>query len=132
MIATARGRPRPSRHPRTERAAADFVFALYPGGWGGGRCHSSHPRTTAVHIFFGDRDDIERYEGQATACRALAHVTRNIEFHELKGATHAYDDDRAFTFPCCRGRSVQVEPSRDAVEQTRAIIEQAIRTRWKP
>ena len=33
-----------------KRAAADFVFALYPGGWGGGRCHSSHPRTTAVHI----------------------------------------------------------------------------------
>jgi dienelactone hydrolase len=116
---------------RGKRAAADFVFALYPGGWEGGRCNSSHPRTTAVHIFFGDRDDVDRYEGYGTACRALAHVTRNIEFHALKGATHAYDDDRAFTFHCCRGRPVQVEPSRDGVEQTRAVIETAIRTRWK-
>ena len=115
---------------RGKRAAPDFVFALYPGGWGPDRCYSSHPKTTAVHVFFGDRDDVERWEGYSSACRSLAYVARNVEFHELKGATHAYDDDYAFTFYCCRGRPVQVEPSRNAVEQTRAIIEKVIRTRW--
>jgi dienelactone hydrolase len=113
-----------------KRAAPDFVFALYPGGWGPGKCDSSHPKATAVHIFFGDRDDIERYEGYSTACRSLAWLARNVEFHELRGATHAYDDDYVFTFYCCRGRPVQVEPSPGAVEQTRAIIEKAIRARW--
>lgn len=116
---------------RGKRTAPDFVFALYPGGWEGGRCYSSHPSGTAVHIFFGDRDDVTRYEGYGAACRALAYVSRNTEFHELKGATHAYDDDYAFTFHCCRGRPVQVEPNPGAVEQTRAIIETAIRARWK-
>ena len=108
-----------------------MVLAFCRGGGGPDRCYSSHPGTTAVHIFFGDRDDVERYEGYGTACRALAYVTRSIEFHELKGATHGYDDEYALTFYCCRSRPVQVEPSRDAVEQTRAIIETAIRTRWK-
>jgi hypothetical protein len=84
-----------------------------------------------VHIFFGDRDDINGYERYNAACRALAYVSRGIEYHEVKGATHAYDDEYTFTFYCCRGRPVQVEPSPGAVEQTRAVIETAIRTRWK-
>lgn len=116
---------------RGRRPAVDFVFALYPGGWGIDRCHSSHPRTTAVHIFFGDHDDVERYDRVATACRRLAHVSRGVEFHELKGATHAYDDVFSYTFYCCLGRPVAVEPNPGAVEETRAIIERAIRTRWK-
>jgi dienelactone hydrolase len=117
-------------HFTGRRPAPDFVFALYPGGWGIDRCYSSHPRTTAVHIFFGDRDDIESYDGVATACRRLAHVGPGIDFHELRGATHAYDDVFASTFYCCGGRPVQVEPNPAAVEETRAIIEKAIRTRW--
>jgi len=116
---------------RGTRARADFVFALYPGGWGPDRCDSAHPGTTAVHIFFGDRDDVDRYESSGSACRRLAYVSRSIEFHELKGATHGYDDEYALTFYCCGGRAVRVEPNRDAVERTRAIIETAIRTRWK-
>lgn len=114
-----------------KRPVPDFVFALYPGGWGPDRCYSSHPATTAVHIFFGDRDDIDRYDGYGPACRRLAYVSRGIEFHELKGATHAYDDEFASIFYCCQGRPVLVEPNPGAVEQTRAIIERAIRARWK-
>lgn len=115
-----------------KRAVPSFVVALYPGGWGPGRCSSAHGKSTAVHIFFGDRDDVDTYEGYGRACRALAEVDRSIEFHELKGATHAYDDDYSFTFHCCRGRPVRVEPNAEAVERTKTIIEKAIRSRWNP
>lgn len=115
-----------------KRAAPSFVVALYPGGWGPGRCSSTHGKSTAVHIFFGDRDDVDTYEGYGRACRALAEVDRSIEFHELTGATHAYDDDYSFTFRCCRGRPVRVEPNAEAVERTKTVIEKAIRSRWNP
>jgi hypothetical protein len=45
-----------------------------------------------VHIFFGDLDDVGRDEGYSLACQRLAGGRDPVEFHELKGATHGYDD----------------------------------------
>lgn len=53
-----------------------------------------------------------------------------MTFHALEGATHGYDYDRRFAFQCCGGRTVEVAPSRAAVEATKAIIEKALRGRW--
>ena len=83
-----------------------------------------------MHIFCGDLDDIEKYEGTPSACRSLAFWRDNVEFHELKGATHAYDDLYSFKFYCCGGRLVRVEPNPEAVEKTKAIIEKAIKAGW--
>lgn len=119
-------------HFSGKRAVPSFIFALYPGGWGPDKCYSTHGKPTEAHIFFGDRDDVDAYEGYGRACRALAYVEPSVKFHELKGATHGYDDDYSFTFTCCLGRPVSVEPNPEAVERTKAIIERAIRTRWNP
>ena len=109
-----------------------LVFALYPGGWGRrDTCLCSHRKSTEVHIFYGDRDDIETYDGTLSACRSLARWRRNIAFHLLKGATHAYDDTQFFTFHCCGGKPVSVDPNPKAVEETRAIITEAIKTKWQ-
>lgn len=119
------------RHFRDERPVPSFVFALYPGGWGfRDECRNSHRKPTEVHIFFGDRDDVSFYDGYGGACRRMARRQDNMEFHELKGATHAYDDIYSYAFECCGGRTVRVEPNHEAVERTRAIIEKAIRTGW--
>jgi len=112
------------------RALPSFVFALYPGGWGIDECRSTHREPTKVHIFYGDLDDIEKYEGTLSACRGLAKWRDNVEFHELNGATHAYDDLYHFTFYCCKGRPVLVDPNPEAVKMTKAIIEKAIKAGW--
>lgn len=118
------------RHFKGKRPAPSFVFALYPGGWGPDKCFSTHRKPTEVHIFFGDQDDVNRYERVMFACRSLAKWRDNVEFHELKGATHAYDDIYVFTFKCCRGETVRVEPNPGAVEMTKIIIEKAIKAGW--
>lgn len=110
-----------------------YIFALYPGGWGSDKCFSAHNKPTEVHIFFGDQDDVDRYENVVYACSSLAKSRDNVEFHTLKGATHGYDDISSYTFKCCRGgQTVHVEPNPEAVQKTRAIIEKAIKTGWKP
>lgn len=114
-----------------ERAAPTFVFALYPGGWGPDTCRSTHRGPTRVYIFFGDLDDVARYDGYGLACSRLAGGRDPVEFHELRGATHGYDDIHSYTFECCGRRAVRVEPNHEAVEKTKAIIEKAIRARWK-
>lgn len=113
-----------------ERAAPTFVFALYPGGWGPDTCRSTHRGPTRVHIFFGDLDDVARYEGYSLACLRLAGGRDPVEFHELKGATHGYDDLHSYTFECCGRRTVRVEPNPDALERTRKIIGTAMRAGW--
>lgn len=117
-------------HFREKRVVPRFVFALYPGGWGHGKCMSSHRKPTEVHIFFGDLDDVSRYERVGPACRGLAKWYENVEFHELKGATHGYDDMYSYTTECCGGRPVRVEPNPEAVERTKAIIKKAIEAAW--
>lgn len=115
-----------------ERAAPTIVFAFYPGGFGLDRCWSTHRKPTRVHIFYGDLDDVGRDEGQSFACRALAAVSWDpVEFHELEGATHAYDTTfPPHTFQCCRNLTVRVEPNPDAVEKTKAIIEKVMKAGW--
>jgi len=121
-----------ARYFKGKRVAPGFVFALYPGGWGRrDTCLCSHREPTEVHIFYGDRDDIETYDGTLSACRGLARRRRDVTFHLLKGATHAYDDTRFFTFQCCGGRPVSVDPNPRAVEETRAIIAEAIKAKWQ-
>ncbi|OGL29918.1 MAG: hypothetical protein A3G44_08380 [Candidatus Rokubacteria bacterium RIFCSPLOWO2_12_FULL_73_47] len=117
-------------HFTGERAAPTFVFALYPGGWGPDRCRSTYGRPTQVHIFFGDLDDVGRDEGYSHACSGLARGRDPVEFHELKGATHGYDDVFSYTFTYGRARIARVEPNPDAVERTKSIIAKAIRARW--
>jgi len=121
-----------ARYFKGKRVAPGFVFALYPGGWGKpDTCLCSHSTPTEVHIFFGDRDDIETYDGTMSACRSLARWRRNVAFHLLQGATHAYDDTQFLTFYCCGGRPVSVDPNPRAVEETQAIIAKAIKTKWQ-
>jgi dienelactone hydrolase len=119
-------------HFTGERPAPTFVFALYPGGWTTrNTCRSSHPKPTQVHIFYGDRDDVTTYDGFAIACKSLAKSRDNVEYHELEGATHAYDTAfRPHTFQCCGNRTVDVVPNPDAVARTQAIIEKAVRAKW--
>ena len=117
-------------HFTGERAAPTFVFALYPGGWGLDRCWSAHRKPTQVHIFFGDLDDVGRDEGYSLACQRLAGGRDPVEFHELKGATHGYDDLFSYTFTYGMGRIARVEPNPDAVERTKSIIAKAIRAGW--
>ena len=120
-----------ARHFKGKRVVPGFIFALYPGGWGRrDTCECSHRKPTEAHIFYGDLDDIEEYAGALSACRNLAIWRDNVEFHLLKGATHAYDDNRMFNFYCCGGRPVSVMPNPKAVEKTRAIIEKAIKAAW--
>lgn len=119
------------RHFGDERPVPSFVFTLYPGGWGvRNECRNSHRKLTEVHIFYGDRDDVNTYEGYANACRDMASRQDNMEFHLLKGATHVYDDIYSHTFYCCGGRPVRIEPNPEAVERTKAIIEKAIKAGW--
>lgn len=114
-----------------KRPVPSFVFALYPGGWGiRDECRNSHRKPTEVHIFFGDRDDVNTYDGYADACRNLAKRRDNMEFHWLKGATHGYDDIYSYDFVCCGGGHVRVEPNPGAVERTKTIIEKAIKAGW--
>jgi dienelactone hydrolase len=81
-----------------KRTPPSLVFALYPGGWGIDRCVNTHKKPTEVHIFYGDLDDAGRYDGYNSACRSLAKWSKNVKFHELKGATHCYDDIYSYTF----------------------------------
>jgi dienelactone hydrolase len=74
------------------RPAPSFVFALYPGGWGTNACWSLHRKPTQVHFFYGELDEITGYDGTSHACRALETSSGSVKFHELKGATHGYDD----------------------------------------
>jgi len=48
----------------------------------------------------------------------------------LSGATHGYDDIYSFTFKCCRGRPVRVEPNPEAVKMTKDIIKKAKKAGW--
>lgn len=120
-----------ARHFKGKRVAPSFVFALYPGGWGRrDTCLCSHRKPTKVHIFYGDLDDIEEYDGTLSACRNLAKWKDNVKFHLLYGATHCYDDTKIFSFYCCGGKQVSVMPNPKAVEKTKAIIEKAIKPGW--
>ena len=119
------------RHFGNERPVPSFVFALYPGGWGvRNECRNSHRKPTEVHIFFGDRDDVNTYDGYADACRNMASRQDNMEFHLLKGATHCYDTNFSFPLFCCGGKPVRVEPNPEAVETTKVIIRNAIKAGW--
>lgn len=118
------------RHFKGKRPAPSFVFALYPGGWGLDKCFSTHKKPTEVHIFFGDQDDVSRYDRISPACRSLAKWRDNVEFHELSGATHGYDDIYSYSFNCCKGQPVRVEPNTEAVNRTKAIIKKAIKAGW--
>lgn len=109
---------------------SSFIFALYPGGWGSDKCFSTHKKPSEVHIFFGDQDEVDRYERVGSACKSLEKWRDNVEFHELSGATHGYDDIHAYTFTCCKGQTVRVEPNPGAVEKTKAIIEKVIKAGW--
>ena len=114
-----------------KRAVPDFVFAFYPGGFGRAECASNHADTTEVHIFFGDKDDVGHVDGLLGACYSTARWNDSVFYHELKGATHGYDDDRGAAFTCCNPvTKVRVEPNPEAVEFTKSVIEKAIRARW--
>lgn len=118
-------------HFGNERAVPDFVFALYPGGYGRNWCSSNHDDQTEIHIFFGDDDDVGNVEGLLRACRSLGKWQDNVTYHQIKGATHGYDDIYGYTFSCCRPRlEVLVRPNKEAVEITRGVIEKALSTRW--
>jgi dienelactone hydrolase len=118
-------------HFGDERSIPDFVFALYPGGFGRGRCPTNHESRTQVHIFFGDKDDVARADSLWGACRSTAKWNDNVTYHALSGATHGYDDDFGYSFSCCRPPvKVSVVPNEDAVKATRTAIAQAIRSRW--
>ncbi len=119
-------------HFGAERAIPDFVFALYPGGFGQNWCSHSHDDRTRIFIFFGDEDDIGPADGLFEACRDLANREDNVTYHELKGATHGYDDTMGQFFWCCRPPlKVRVSPNPEAVAITRDIILKAIKDRWK-
>ena len=83
-----------------------------------------------MHIFFGDRDDVNTYDGYGDACRVMARGSDNMEFHLLKGATHGYDHPRSGAFTCCGGGTVRVEYNPEAVAETKAIIEKAVKAGW--
>jgi len=118
------------RYFEGKRVPPGFVFALYPGGWGPDSCGTSPKKPTKVHIFFGDRDDVDKYDRISPSCLSLAKWYDNVEFHELSGATHGYDDIHSYTFQCCKGQSVHVKPNPEAVEKTKAIIEKVIKAGW--
>lgn len=120
------------RHFKNKRVKPNFIFALYPGGWGGrDTCLCSHAKPTEVHIFYGDSDDVEKYTGYRSACRSLARSRDNIEFHLLKGAEHGYDDDVfPFTFYITNGQPCEVKYSAEAVEKTKSVIEKTIKAAW--
>lgn len=50
------------------RAEPDFVFALYPGGWGVNSSRDLHGSETEVHLFFGGKDDVCRSEHDDSTC----------------------------------------------------------------
>lgn len=119
-------------HFGSKRAIPDFVFALYPGGYGRNWCHSTHDDRTRIHIFFGDKDIIGSAEGLFEACQDLARWRDNVTYHGIKGATHGYDDTMGQWFRCCRPSiKVQVTPNPEAVAITRKVIWAAIKDRWK-
>jgi dienelactone hydrolase len=88
-------------HFKGKRVPPSFVFALYPGGWGRDSCGNTHKKPTEVHIFYGDLDDINRYDRTNSACKGLAKSSNNVKFHELRGATHCYDFISSATIYCC-------------------------------
>ncbi len=114
-----------------KRSVPDLVFAFYPGGFGRASCNSDHPKSTEVHIFFGDKDDAAMADDLWQACRSTAQWNDNVFYHSLKDATHGYDDERGAAFTCCSPPTrVRVEPNEDAVAATRSVIEKAIQARW--
>ncbi len=117
---------------REERVEPDFVFALYPGGWGRNNCRDSHGSKTEVHFFFGDMDDVCKSDHNDSACKLIADQRDDVFFHRIENATHAYDDVMGYHFTCCSPSvEVKVVPNLDAVDATRKIIKQAIDRRWK-
>ena len=120
------------RHFGAKRAIPDFVFALYPGGYGRDWCSHSHDDRTRIHIFFGDKDDVAAVDGLFGACRSLGRSEDNVTYHEIKGATHGYDDSIGQYFYCCNPSTrVHVSPNPEAVAITRDVIRAAIKGRWK-
>jgi len=114
------------------RAIPDFVFAFYPGGGPSNTCFIKQRKTTKVHIFYGDLDAAGKGPGQFFyACQREAEGTKNVEFHEIKGAHHGYDEARPGSF-YLPGTTILVplEPNPRAVEETKAIIWQAIKKAW--
>jgi hypothetical protein len=115
-----------------KRSVPDFVFALYPGGGGAHTCNIDHEDSTKIHIFYGELDHAGKGPGEFFhACQGTAYFYSNVEFHELKGAHHAFDDRVAgsATIP---GTSITftMEPNSEALEQTRAIIWRVLKEGW--
>lgn len=114
-----------------ERAIPDFVFALYPGGYGPNWCSHSHDNRSRIDIFFGDKDDVGSVEGLLGACRSLGRSQDNVTYHEIPGATHGYDDIYGYSFGCCNPYiRVRVSPNPEAVAYTRKVILGAVNGRW--
>ena len=115
-----------------KRTEPDFVFALYPGGWGPNNCRNSHGSQTEVHYFFGDMDGVCISEHNDSACMRIAKQRDEVFFHRIKNATHAYDDTMGNRFTCCNPPVVvKVVPNPGAVDVTKEIIKEAIDRRWK-
>jgi len=108
-------------------ASPTAVFALYPGceGW----CQTDYSKggPTAVHILYGDKDDWGKYRNSYGGCRRLA--GGEIIFHNMPGAQHGFDGRSSGTFNVS-GQSFRYEPNREAVEQARAIVWQALAPAW--
>ena len=110
----------------------DFVFALYPGGGGTHTCAIDHEDSTKIHIFYGELDQSGKGPGGFFyACQGTAYYYDNVEFHELKGAHHGFDD-RVAGSANIPGTSITftMEPNPEALEETRAIIWRVLKEGW--
>ena len=115
-----------------KRAVPDFAFAFYPGGGGSHTCYIEHAKSTKVHIFYGGADEAGKGPGGFfQACLDESREMKNVEFHEMPGAHHGYDDvvDTTFRLPVTN-TLVHIKPNPAAVKKTKEIILKAIKEGW--
>lgn len=115
-----------------KRAVPGFAFAFYPGGGGSHTCDIRHAKTTKVHIFYGTADESGKGPGGFfQACLDESRDMENVEFHEMPGAHHGYDDVHSYTFTLpVTNDLVHVTPNPQAVEKTKQIIWKAMKKAW--
>lgn len=106
----------------------DFVFALYPGELG--RCPNNHKaEKTAVHIFYGERDEWGLHKGTIAACKGVAARRDNTLYHSMGDVHHGFDGFHSGSFACC-GSRFRYEGDEAAREKLKGLVAEAVERAW--